>query len=58
MVTWTVSVTAERSSRPPRRQYPKKPITVDIDCAYVDEKAINYAVDRLMGGLYILELTF
>ena len=31
---------------------------LNINYAYLDEKAIKYAVDRIMGGLYVRELTF
>ena len=31
---------------------------VNINDVYVDEKALVYAVDRVKGGLYILEMTF
>jgi hypothetical protein len=39
---------------PPRRRSPRGPI--QLNDVFVDERGIVYSVDRLTGGLYILEL--
>jgi len=39
------------------REVPPTPRANSVNDVYVDEHRIGYAVDRLKGGLYILELT-
>ena len=38
-------------------QIPAKAKANSVNDVYVDENRIIYAIDRLNGGLYILELT-